>query len=817
VRPPKLRESIWNVFQSFREKGESNSKKSSSKKGDARTHRTSKALRAKSSIRQFSFAMLWEVRASWCRFDSLRFTDRYHAVNRAAFAKSQANWLRKTAIITAALQLSIATPTFAGEKLLLVSAIVSADHSVNHLIPTEALGAGIDGHEKGECAKMFTDKNIAEMLSAGLGPLTYRLRTELGGEVWHWNLRGTWSDPIHNCGYWTSDDSLGEPINVSYGYRLPRRGNTIDQANDDGYSRIADDDDESFWKSNPYLDSHFTGEPEEAHPQWVMIDLGEQKLVNFIRIHWGTPYAAQYRVEYWTGNDPIHLHADSDDEWRLFPGGRIDRGAGREASVQLCAKPLSVEFVRIMMSHSSRTSARPSDDIRNRLGFAIREIDLGRVDKKGHFHDYVRHSPDRHRQTVIYVSSTDLWHRAEDIDYRTEQPGLDFILRSKFTNNLPVLMPVGVLYNTPENASAEINYLLSRNYSLEGIELGEEPNDQRVTPEDYAALYSEVTRCLSALSPRPKLGGLSLNFKEQLLTWPDASGNRSWMNRFLKYIHLSGCPFDFLSFEFYPFDNICADAAPQLLEIPKCLREMLASLRADGAPCDIPWLMTEYGYSSFAGRPEVDIEGALFNADTVGAFLSLGGAKPYLYGYEPNYLQDELKCSWGNLMMLQLYPKTDQMNRLATYYAAQLLTREWMQPVNEQHEIFPVAVDEIRNGTQGLPAVASAKAGVTRPSVTAYAVRRPDKQWAILAINKDPKRAAQLNVEFNFPCAKQPLSFVGHVDVIQFSRQQYAWHEEGPNGHPIRSLPPAQFTREASPSYELPPYSLTILRGKVAD
>ena len=130
-----------------------------------------------------------------------------------------------------------------------------------------------------------------------------------------------------------------------------------------------------------------------------------------------------------------------------------------------------------------------------------------------------------------------------------------------------------------------------------------------------------------------------------------------------------------------------------------------------------------------------------------------------------------------------------------------------MQPVSEQHEMFPVTINETKNGAQG----------VTRPPVTAYAVRRPDKQWALLAINKDPKRAARLNVEFNLPGAKQPLSFVGQVQVIQFSRQQYAWRDDGPNGHPIRSLPPAQFTREASASYQLPPYSLTVLRGKVED
>jgi len=94
-------------------------------------------------------------------------------------------------------------------------AIVATDSPVNKCVPTQGLGGGVDGHEKGECARMFSDKNIAEMLSAGLGPVTYRLRTELAGEVWHWNPRGTWSDPVHQCGYWVSDDSIADPINVS--------------------------------------------------------------------------------------------------------------------------------------------------------------------------------------------------------------------------------------------------------------------------------------------------------------------------------------------------------------------------------------------------------------------------------------------------------------------------------------------------------------------------------------------------------------------------------------------------------------------------
>ena len=700
------------------------------------------------------------------------------------------------------IHLLIATEARGDPKPFAVTATVDADHCVNKLVPSEALGAGVDGHERGECARMFTDKNIAEMRSAGLGPLTYRLRTELAGEVWHWNPRGRWTDPVHQCGYWTSDDSIAEPINVSYGYRLPRRGNTIDQANDDGYSRITDGDSDSFWKSNPYLDSHFTGESEDAHLQWAVIDLGARKPINAIRIHWGTPYATRYRVEYWPGDDPMHLQADDDDNWQSFVHGDVNNGHGGDELLRLSQHPRWARFVRIVMSRSSRTSAQPSDDIRDRVGFAVREIDIGRIDDKGHFQDCVHHASDRHKQTIVYVSSTDPWHRTTDIDYDVEQPGLDFILTSELSNHLPVLVPVGVLYDTPENAAAEVNYLLKREYPLEGIELGEEPDGQWASPEDYAALYAGVTHHLSALSPSLKLGGPSLqNFEDQLLTWPDASGNRSWMNRFLNYLHRAGSRFDFFSFEFYPFDDVCSDAAPKLLQTPKRLGAVIASLRADGVPAAIPWLMTEYGYSVFAGRHEVDLPGALFNADTVGTFLTLGGRKAYQYGYEPNYLADELKCSWGNLMILQLEQNSERLNRLAGYYGAQLVTKEWMQSTNGLHEIFPATVKQ-----QNL---------ASPPFVCVYPMHRPDKQWALLAINKHARRTARLNVQFNLSRAERPVTFAGQVELIQFSPQQYAWHDAGPNGHPIRSLPPRHFSREASQFYDLPPYSLTVLRGKL--
>src|SRR5437763_17126024 len=51
----------------------------------------------------------------------------------------------------------------ADSRTFAVIATVDADHCVNKCVPIESLGAGVDGHERGEWARMFTGRKIAEM------------------------------------------------------------------------------------------------------------------------------------------------------------------------------------------------------------------------------------------------------------------------------------------------------------------------------------------------------------------------------------------------------------------------------------------------------------------------------------------------------------------------------------------------------------------------------------------------------------------------------------------------------------------------------
>ncbi len=139
---------------------------------------------------------------------------------------------------------------------------VDADpaHALNRFSPQTAFGVGVDGVPSRAVPEIYTPSNVRQMLGAGLGAVSYRLYTAVSVQDWHWNPAGSYSDS-HSQGYWTSSATPGTAIVDTYGYRLPRRGFTHDQGNDDDYSRLDDGSLATFWKSNPYLSKAYWASP----------------------------------------------------------------------------------------------------------------------------------------------------------------------------------------------------------------------------------------------------------------------------------------------------------------------------------------------------------------------------------------------------------------------------------------------------------------------------------------------------------------------------------------------------------------------------
>ena len=687
---------------------------------------------------------------------------------------------------------------------------IDTSRPVNRFAPSHALGAGIDGHEKGINDLQLKPDNIKAMLSAGFKPLTYRLRTELGMAVWHWNPKGAWSDQAGRQGYWVSNNEPGQPISLSFGYSLTRRGNTIDQAANNGYSRLDDGDEQSFWKSNPYLDAHFTGEDNKLHPQWIVIEFAKPEPVNAMRVLWGEPFAKHFRVQYANFNDPSVIALSPPGTWTDFPKAEFAVSADkRDRILRLSPKPISVGLIRIMFAESSEKNQAATADIRDRLGFAVHELYAGTVDEQGDFHDRLRHGLNLSGQTIIHVSSTDPWHRESDRDDEIEQIGLDRLYQTGLTNGLPMLVPVGLLYDTPENAANEIRYLRARGYKFYQVELGEEPDGQYITPEDFGALYLQFADAIHRVDPTLQLGGPSF---QEILPSPNPIypiDNATWMRRFLAYLKDRSrlADFAFFSFEWYPFDNVCAPTAPQLARAQRMLKEAMESLEHRGTvPRNIPWIISEYGYSAFAGRAELSIEGALMHADIVGEFLKLGGDQAFLYGYAPDVVIEERDCTAGNNMLFSMDDDGKIEHRFATYFAARLLTQEWLLPGDKPHDIYPASSDIKDDSGNEL--------------VVAYAVRRPDGLWSLLLINKDPKRSFEVSLAFrngpNGTEAKMKLP----IDVYQYSEQQYQLGGSLKDPFPIRAQDPRHEIIQSLnglKSLSLPPYSLTVVRGPMND
>lgn len=673
--------------------------------------------------------------------------------------------------------------------------VVDTTHPLRTLVPDDALGAAVDGMQRGEVRKLLTPYNVGLMKTAGLRRVTYRTRPELGIEAWHWTEQGRWSDPARKEGYWTGDPASPGTPDVTYGYGLPRRGNSIDQANDKGFSRIDDGDPASFWKSNPYLDRRFTHLPQDR-PQWIVVSFDEPVSIDAIEILWGTPRAVDFEVQFWTG-------ADEDDRagrWAPFPHGASEAPSdGADQSLRLADAPIPARFVRILLRRSSETGPPGSSDVRDRLGYAVRELKLGFLRPDGTLVDLVRHGRDKGEQTQINVSSTDPWHRAADRDLDTEQPGLDLMFRLGLNDGKPLMVPVGTFYDTPENAAAEIAYLRRRHFPVQQVELGEEPDGQFVEPEDFADLYLQTASAIRRIAPDLQLGGPSMQGAETT-TWPDPESGRSWIGRFFRQLRARGGldQLQFFSFEHYAFDDVCYPPGAMLRDETALLDRLLDRAEAAGTPTSIPWIISEYGFSPFSGRAMSEMPSALLSADIVGHFLTRGGSAAYMFGYTPGSPENQLfPCAgYGDMMLFEAGDQGRSKWPMPMYFAERMMMKDWAAPADRPHQL--------------LIATASTKDEAARPFVTAYALRDEAGRISLMLVNRDQARPHLARIA-TAAAAAAPFPAAGD-EIVQYSASQYVWLDAGPASHPVRDEPPRR--RPAAPGGPvlLPPMSLTVIR-----
>lgn len=727
---------------------------------------------------------------------------------------SRRKFLRATTGAAAVLGIDPRRPALAGtgsaadsagaQRVSTVRVDASPAHATNSFRPHEALGSSIDILQYGSVDKLYTEPTIKKILSAGWGPITYRQNTELQIAAWHWNPKGTWSDPEHQCGYFTGDAKPTEFLRHSYGYPLPHRGHTRNGGAERGYSRLTDGDPRTYWKSNPYLTRHFTGEDDALHPQWVVIDLGAVEQINAIRIDWANPFARSYAVQFWTGENP--MDKPTLGAWNTFPNGIINKGEGGTMTLRLCLSPIPARFLRIWMTESSNTpDTHGAEDPRNSAGYAIHELYAGNVANDGEFVDLVRHSPDQD-QTVTWCSTIDPWHAASDLNMQAgDQTGLDLFFTSGVTRNLPAMVPVAMLYGTPEDAAAEIAYLKERGYPVSYVEMGEEPDGQYCQPEDYAELYLQFATAIHRRVPEAKLGGpIFQGVNEDIKVWPDAQGRTSWMGRFLDYLKSHGRISDlaFVSFEHYPFEP-CGVTWSDLYREPELVSHILEVWKEDGVPEGVPMFITESNLSWGADQSFVDMFGALWLAEYAGAFLTAGGNALYHFHFFPRPLSGGCHGA-GTFAMFTADQNFQIKKETSQYFASQLINLEWVKPGLEVHRTFAAACD--------------LQVAAGHALVAAYALTRPDGEWSLMLVNRDQMSPHAVRVVFDDAAAGAKGYFAGPVTMVTFGSEQYQWHADGVNGYPDPDGPPVKSTAAGGPqsSFKLPPASLTVLRGKVA-
>jgi hypothetical protein len=689
---------------------------------------------------------------------------------------------------------------------------ITPRHILNTIYPDTATGAWMDDLSKTQVDNLSKPETIQGIKKLGWGSITMRNNSELRLSAWHWNENGKWSDPASKSGYYAGSAELGEPIHYGYSYSLPHR-----EFMTSGDEPLVEGP-QSYWKSNPYLTSRFTGESDALHPQWVVIDMGVARAVDAIHIQWVNPYAVVYVVQYWIGdNNALDWDMGPNGVWKAFPSGTVTNGTGGDVHLKLSDQPITARFVRVLMSKSSQTcDTHGAQDIRNCVGYALQTLSMGTMDAAGNYTivypaNGVEPGPSTgpERRQVgggaggafpgsaedtagsFCASSIDPWHAADNLitGGHDGYNGMDNFFTSGLTMGHPALVACAAIYDTPEDCANEVAYIHKRGYPVVGIEIGEECDGKHTMPEDYGAIYCQWATAIHKLTPGAKLGGPVFEGVDKDITlWVDDQGRTSWLTRFIDYLKTHGHLQDlaFMSFEHYPF-LVNGSSPPNdwdsLYLEPGIMKHVLHMWREDGVPKDVPLIISESGITAGGGRRGyMGATGrAIWECDAFGTFFGEGGMAFYRpainngagdrwnYGGGPN--------GGGAYGTPEYTPFT----------SAHMINFEWLQHGGGANQIFPASADLLD--------------AAGRAVITSYAVHRPDGNWSLMLINHDLNVAHQIHLLID-DANHAKRSFAGPVALVQYCNT--------PSENKNTTITPTP-----DGMYTLPSGSITVIRGKL--
>jgi hypothetical protein len=201
----------------------------------------------------------------------------------------------------------------------------------------------------------------------------------------------------------------------------------------------------------------------------------------------------------------------------------------------------------------------------------------------------------------------------------------------------------------------------------------------------------------------------------------------------------------------------------------------------------------------------VDIFAALWWSDFVGSFLTQGGGGVYYFHDLPEPLS--FGCGGSSPGTFGMF-KADANRRIiqptAQFFSSLLINKEWVQPGNHTHTVFPV------------------KSAVTDPVgnilVTGYALLRPDDKWSLMLINKDQHNAHDIRVLFRNQSSNEDCHFRGLLEQASFGSAQYRWQSDmqGGSANPDGPVAYSTISTYSDRSYTLPMASVTIVKGAIA-